>query len=156
MQKMKRQSGFFLVEVVVASAVIATVLILLLGSIQNSVEVSQRSLERTQVSFLLEEGVEGMKSIRDAGWSTVSSLTEGTTYYLSWTGSAWSISQSATTIDRFTRTISVAPVYRDGSDDIAATGTLDTDAKKVTVRVTWSAPSGLQEEDLQFYIFNIR
>jgi Tfp pilus assembly protein PilV len=157
MKRLQSQHGFFLIEVVVASAVIATALVLLLGSIQNSVEVSQRSLERTAASFLLEEGVEAMKSIRDTNWATVSTLTPNTTYYLQWSGSAWTISQTVTLIDRYTRTISVESVYRDAaSDDIDEGGALDTDAKKVTVKVTWNAPSGLQEDDLSFYIFNIR
>src|SRR4051812_43467589 len=104
-QKPTQQRGFFLIEVVVAASVIAVVLILLLSSIQDMVEVSQRSLERTKASFLLTEGAEAVKSIRDDAWTNISVLTAGTTYYLSWNGSKWSLTTTASTVDQFTRTI---------------------------------------------------
>lgn len=151
------QAGFFLLEVVIASAVIATILVLLLGSIRNSVEVSQRSLERTQAAYLLEEGVEAMKAIRNqsTGWTTISGLTNGTIYYLSWSGSMWSLSTTPSTIGSFTRTVVVAAVQRDADDDIAASGTTDTGTKKVTVSVTWTTPSETKVETLSFYISDI-
>jgi type II secretory pathway pseudopilin PulG len=157
MQKNSSQKGFFLIEVVVASSVIAVVLILLLGSIQDMVEVSQRSLERTKASFLIEEGAEAVKSIRDDSWTTISALSTDTPYYLSWNGSQWTLSTTASSIDQYTRTIVFSTVSRDSNDDIVSSGgTLDTDAKKAAITVSWTVPSGTQTEDTQFYIFNIR
>lgn len=151
------QQGFFLIEVVVAASIISVVLILLLGSIQNSVQASKRSLERTQVSYLLEEGAEATKSIRDGSWSTISALTNGTTYYLSWNGSGWSFTTTPQQIDAFTRTVTFDSVSRESSDDIVtAGGTLDPGTRKITVAVSWSTPSGTQTETLVFYIANIR
>jgi type II secretory pathway pseudopilin PulG len=147
--------GFFLIEVIVATAIIATVLILLVGAIQDSVEVSKRALERTQAAYLLEEGVEAVKSVRDTAWSTIAGLTSGTTYYLSWTGSAWALTTTPSTIDVFTRTIVCATVYRDANDDIATSGTADTGTRSCTVTVAWSAPSGTQSQNLTFYISDI-
>ena len=155
---MKRitQHGFFLIEVVVAASVITAVLLLLLGAIQNSVEASQRSLERTQVSYLLEEGAEAVRAIRDNNWNTISSLTTNTTYYLSWSGSAWSITTSPNTIDAFTRTVVFSPVSRDVNQDIVSTGgTDDPGTKKVVLTVTWNSQSGPKSETLSFYIANI-
>ncbi len=152
----KKQSGFFLIEVVVATALIAGVLISLLSLVQNTVEVSQRSLERTQASYLLEEGSESIKIIRDSGWSNISDLTDGTTYYLSWNGSIWSTSTTASTVGAFTRTIVLSAVSRDANDDIVSSGgTVDTRTRKVTVTVIWTAPSGTQTESLVFYIADI-
>lgn len=150
------QHGFFLIEVVVASSIIAIVLILLIGSIQNTVEVSERSLEQTQAAYLLEEGAEATKAIRDTSWAQLAALTNTTTYYLSYNGTTWTTTTTANTIDRFTRTVIFSPVYRNGTDDIAATGTLDTGVRLVTVTVSWSAPSGNQSKTLSFYIANIR
>lgn len=141
---------------IIASSVIAVVLILLIGSIQNTVEVSQRALERTQASFLLEEGAEATKAIRDTSWSSISSLTPGTTYYLSYNGSAWVFTTTPVVIDRFTRSIVVTNVSRNATDDIAASGTTDSGTKLVTVTVSWSASTGLQTKSLAFYIANIR
>ncbi len=149
--------GFFLIEVVVASAVIAVVLMLLLGSIQNSVEASRRSLERTQVSYILEEGAEAVKSIRDTDWATITALSNDTTYYLVWSGNSWTLSTTPQSIEVFTRSVSLDPVYRSGTDDIVASGgTLDTGTRKVTITTTWSSSSGDKSEDLSFYITDIR
>ena len=150
-------NGFFLIEVVVAAAVIAVVLILLLGSIQDSVEVSQRSLERTQVSYLLEEGAEAVKAIRDGGWATLAALSNETIYYLSWSGTTLSLTTTPQTTDIFTRTIVFSAVSRDGNDDIVASGgTIDTGTRKVTVTTTWTVGGVARSEALQLYVANIR
>lgn len=155
--RIREQAGFFLIEVVVAASVIAAVLMLLLGSIQNSVDVSARSLERTQASYLLEEGSEAVKAIRDNGWSTISALTNGTTYYLSWSGSAWSLTTTASTIGEFTRRVTFASVSRDTNDDIVTTGgTTDSGTRAVTVTVSWTVASGTKSESISFYITDIR
>ena len=99
------QSGFFLIEVVVASAVIATVLIYLLGAINDSVEISQRALERTQASYLLEESAEAVKAIRDQDFATINALTLGSTYYMQWNGSTWVLTATPQTVGIFTRSI---------------------------------------------------
>ncbi len=155
---MKYNKGFFLIEVVVAASIISVVLILLLGSIQDSVEVSQRSLERTQSSYILEEGAEAVKAIRDAAWTNISGLTSGTTYYLSFNGTAWSLNTSTPdTLGAFSRRVVFADVYRDSNDDITTSGgTIDAGTKKVTITTNWTAPSGSKTESLDFYIANIR
>ncbi len=153
----KSQKGFFLIEAVIASSVIAAVLIYLLSSIQNSVEVSQRSLERTQAAYLLEETTEAIKSLRDDAWATINALTPGTTYYLSWNGTDWVTTTTVQTVGNFTRSFTISPVLRDGSSDIVASGgTDDAGTKKIIATVTWLAPSGTKTESLSFYISNIR
>jgi Tfp pilus assembly protein PilV len=140
-KNLKKNKGFFLIEVIIASAMIAGVIIVLLSTIQNSVEVSQRSLERTQASYLLEEGAEAVKSIRDDSWSSITTLTNGVT---------------PQTVGNFTRSFVLGAVYRDGNDDIASSGTLDTGTRMVTETVSWSTPNGTKSETLSFYIADIR
>ncbi|HWC57510.1 MAG TPA: hypothetical protein VG621_00960 [Candidatus Paceibacterota bacterium] len=156
--KQHSSEGFFLIEVVVAASIIATVLIFLLGAIQDSVDASRTSLERTQASYLLEEGAEAVKAIRDGGWSTISALDNATPYALSWSGSAWSLTTSSPeTIDAFTRTVTFDAVSRDSSDTIVASGgTLDAGTRKVTITVSWNAAGGSTSVILPFYIANIR
>lgn len=147
--------GYFLIEVVVASSVIAVVLILLIGSIQNSVDVSHRALERTQASYLLEEGAEAVKSIRNVGWTSITAATLGTTYYLHWSGSQWSLTTTPETVGSFTRTVVFSAVTRDVDDNIAASGTTDTGTEQATVTVAWTPPSGVKTETLSFYLSDI-
>ncbi len=153
----KTQAGFFLIEVVIAAALVGGVLITVLGLVQDTVEVSQRALERTQASYLLEEGIEGVKSIRDSQWTNITALTHNTPYYLTWSGTAWTLSTTPGTIGLFTRTITFEEVYRNVTDDIVTSGgTLDAGTKKGTVTVSWSAPTGAQSESMVFYIGDIR
>jgi Tfp pilus assembly protein PilV len=158
MSRQVHTRGFFLIEVIIAATIITVVLIYVLGSIQRSVEVSQRALEKTQASYLLEEGAEAIKGIRDNAWSNVSNLVDGTTYYLSWSGSAWTTTSTAQTIGTFTRSFTVSAVSRDAttSDIVSTGGVSDIGTKLVTVTTTWFPPSGTRSETLSFYISNIR
>jgi Tfp pilus assembly protein PilV len=152
-----QQRGFFLIEVIVASAVIGTALIFLVGSIQDSVEVSQRALERTQAAYLLEEGVEVVKAVRDQnnGWDTITNLSTSTTYYPTWTGAAWTLSATPVTVGKFTRTVTKTAVTRNSDQDIDMIGTVDPGTMKFTTTVTWQSPSGQKSEALSFYVSNI-
>lgn len=153
----KTQKGFFLIEVVVATALTATIIIFLLGLVQDTVKISQASLERTQASYLLEEGEEAVKTIRDDAWTNISSIGNGVTQYLSWNGSKWAFSSTDSPIDNFSRSIVLEAVSRDANDDIVTSGgTVDTRTRKVTVTVSWSTSSGTKTESLVFYIADIR
>jgi hypothetical protein len=154
----KIQKGFFLIEVVVSTAIVAGVVIFLLGLVQSTVEVSANSLERVQASYLLEEGGEVLKIIRDGGWNNITSLVNGTTYYISWDGLAWSLSTTANTVDGFTRTIVFESVNRDTNDDIATVGgNTDTRTRKVNITVSWNNSTGQSRaETLSLYLADIR
>jgi len=150
--------GFFLIEVVIVASVIATVLMYLLGSIQNSVEVSQRSLERTQAAYLLEEGAEAIKSIRNAtgGWTILNAAANGVTQYLSWNGSVWSLTTTPQMVDIFTRTVVFSSVNRDAASDIVSSGgTLDTRTRKAVITVSWLAQSTTKSESVTLYLTDI-
>ncbi len=154
----KNKKGFALVELMVACSIIVVATFALVSAGQKGIVLSERALRQTQASYLLEEGAEVMKIIRDGGWSSVSSLSSGTTYYLSYDNSTntWSISTTANTIDSFfTRSIVLSDVKRDSNDDIASSGTTDSHIKKVTVTVTWNASTGSVSKDLSFYLVDI-
>lgn len=147
-----KKSGFALVEILVACTIISVALIALITSVQAATELSRRSVENIQVSFLLDEGAEVTKIIRDNGWSGISSLTIGTTYYPTFSSNIWSLSTTPNTIGAFTRTIVLDYVYRDINDDIASSGTLDTGMRKITETITWNNEKGVQTKTLTFYI----
>lgn len=152
----KKHTGFFLIEVVVATAVIATVLVVLLGAISNSVDISSLALQRAQASYLLEEGAEAIKVIRDNAWTNITNLTPNTDYYFSWSGSTWTSTSTPNTNGIFTRTAQCENVSRDANNDIVATGgTNDAGTKKCTVTVRWTSTRGAQSESLSLYISNI-
>ncbi len=150
------QRGISIIEMIVVSSVIGTVMLMVLGTLQNTIQLSQRSIERVQASMLLEEGVEVVKLIRNTAWSTISGMTNNTTYYPTWNGAAWSLSTTPSTIDnKYTRTVVFSSVYRDGQAKIATSGTLDAGTKKVVVTITWQTADQQFSTPLTFYVSNI-
>lgn len=150
--------GFSLVEVVIASAIISIITFSIVSAAQKGLVLSLRALHQTQASYLLEEGAEAVKNVRDTSWSSISALTVGTTYYLSFntTSNIWSLSTTANKVDNFfTRTVLVSSVYRDANDDIATSGVIDTYTKKVDINVSWLSDGGTVSKSLSFYITNI-
>lgn len=159
-----RNNGFTLIEVLIACFIISVTTLTLMSAASKGIELSSRALRQAQASMITEEGVEAVKAIRDADWSNISSLTLNTNYYLSFnTGSnTWSLSTTpsvnpATPIDgRFTRAIVFSAVYRDGNDDIVASGsTPDSGTKRVTVSTSWQSSGETISKDIVFYISDI-
>ena len=83
--------GFTLVEVVLVASIFSMFVVSLFGYYQKVLEVSKETTRYIHSGFLLEEGVEAMKLLRDESWSSrIAPLSTTTTYYLYWTGSMWS------------------------------------------------------------------
>lgn len=153
-----KNKGFALMEIIIASAIISIITFAIVSAAQKGLGLSQRAVHQTQASYLLEEGAEAVKTIRDSSWATISALTLGTTYYLSFntTTNLWSLSTTPSTIDSFfTRTVVVSAVSRDVNDDIASSGTVDVRTKKVVVTTSWPSSSGTLSKTLSFYVADV-
>jgi len=152
-----KQHGALLVEVLIGSAIIASVLVLLAGSLVRFNLLAVDNLRRTQAAFLASEGLEAVRSLRDTSWTeAVATLNPGTEYYLVWASDHWALDITPTLIDnRFDRTVSVAAVSRDANYDIAATGTLDPDLWLVTASVSWPTGRGTTTKQLSAYLTNL-
>lgn len=148
-----------LVEIILASAMLTLVLLSIELYYKKILDVSVDTTRHIQAGFLLEEGIEVMKLLRDDGWTTnIATLTPGTPYHLRWTGTEWATTTSAQLVENiFTRTVVISDVLRDGSDNIAEAGTLDPGTKKVTVSVSWSRKGGTATttETVETYIANL-
>ena len=153
------QGGFGLVEVLVGSSIIAAVLISLLGVAGNFIRVSHATVRTTQGVYLLEEGVEASRLIRDGGWTAnIVPLSVGATYRFAWDTSTdtWVPTTTIHYIDgMFDRTFTLSDVYRNADDDIAGSGTLDPNTRLVTVTVSWRGPSeATTSKSISTYITN--
>ena len=150
-------SGFTMVEVLVACSIITIIVLTTMSSAQKSLQLSSLALRQTQANFLLEEGAEAVRSIRDNNWTTISNLILDANYYLSYdlNSNSWLLGQTPNTIDSFTRIVVISAVKRDASDDIASSGTLDNGTKKVTITISWPGSTGTVSKSLSFYLANI-
>lgn len=152
--EMKR--GFMMVEILVATSIIVVVILSVMAVSQRLIHVSRQSLHTAQAGFLLEEGAEAVRILRDNAWTNVSSLVNGTTYYLDFTGSTWVLSTTPSTVGIFTRTVSLASVNRDDTtNDIDSIGTDDPGTKLFTITVSWSEGGAVVNKTLLFYITDL-
>ncbi len=148
--------GFMTVEVLVAVSIITVSVLAATAVAQKAISVSRQALHFSQANFLLEEGAEATRIVRDNGWSGISSLTAGTNYYPTFTGGTWTLSASSNTVGIFTRTVVITAVNRDNSTkDIASVGTNDAGTKLVTVTVSWVEGTTTVTKTLAFYISDI-
>ena len=155
--KQKLASGFMLVEILVAVCIITASVIAVTIVAQKSIAVSRQAFNSSQAGFLLEEGAEAVRILRDNAWSNISALTVGTTYYPTFTGGTWTMSTTPNTVGSFTRTVVVASVNRDSStkDIVSSGGSVDSGTKLVTVTVSWVEGADTVTKTLQFYVINI-
>lgn len=145
-----------MIEVIIASTIITLSMIAATAVAQKSMYVSRQATHTTQASFLLEEGAEVVRIMRDNNWTNISGLTVGTSYYSAFSAGAWSFSTTPSTIGDFTRTVQIANVNRDNTTkDISVSGTNDIGTKLVTVTVTWKEGGATISKTLSFYILDI-
>ena len=123
----------------------------------NSSGIIFRVTRNTEAVALAEEGIEGVRSLRDDGWTTnITTLTENATYYPVISANKWTLTNTnpGTVNNLYTRTVVIAGVNRDVNDDIAVAGTDDPNTKEVTVKVTWKEGQDVQDVTIVTYITN--
>ena len=153
---LQSRRGFMMVEVLIISSIITLSMLASMAVAQKSLFVSRQAVHSTHASFLLEEGAEAVRILRDNAWSNISVLTPGNTYYPTFSGGTWTLSSTPNTIGVFTRTVSIATVLRDNiTSDISLSGTDDPGTKLVTVTVSWLEAGVTVSKTLSFYIFDI-
>lgn len=154
--RLRRAQGFGVVEIVIGSALISIALIGLIGAFQSSLVASREAGRKLTATFLAEEGMEVARLMRDRSWTNISGLSTTTAYYLSFTGGTWATTTvSSQTFGTYYRTVRVTDVYRDGSDDIVASGTWDPYTKKITTDVSWIRRGATTTVSLSSYLADI-
>lgn len=145
-----------MVEVLIAVSIIAFSILAAMTVTQKSVSVSRQAFHMTEAGFLLSEGAEAVRIIRDNTWNNISSLVAGVNYYPSFLGGTWTLSQTVNNVGIFTRTIVVSNINRDNTTkDISSSGTDDPGTKLITVTVSWEEGGITVVKNLQFYITDI-
>jgi len=157
----KPSFGFALVEIVIGSAIIVTAILSLISVYNTYLLHALSNSKNIQAGLLLEEGVEAVKFLRDKGWTTyIQPLSSNTTYYLSWNSGLSMWTSSSTPVpyidNKFLRTFVLEDVKRNGSDQIASSGTTDPGTKKLTVTVAYTTTgSATSTKTMSTYITNL-
>ncbi len=154
--------GISLVEVVIGTALILLALTGMVSAYSFYLKAGLKNTDHLKSVFLLQEGVEAVTLLRDDTWSNLSSLATGTPYYLSWNGTKWVGTTTATLIDTvFTRTVTLDSVYRKtaGQDIVASSSpdakALDANARKLTVKVSWGTAGAMQSKQVVTFLTNL-
>jgi len=146
----KLTKGFGLIELLIATLLIATGLFALSDAVRASFTLLDQTSRASRALALASEGIDAVRTMRQLSWSSyIDPLAPDTPYYFVFTD-RW----SPTTIDPgaidgiFTRTITLADVYRKTGDDrivdvnASDAKKLDPGTKKVTASVSWKSTTG--------------
>ena len=156
-KKIYTSGGFGLIEIVVGVSIISLALmgtVFLGGSYEK---LSRSTLAAVKAEFLLEEGVEGLRSMRDTGWQNIAWLVSGASYFIDFNNGVYVATTSPQIIDGvYTRTVTVASVYRDSNFRIVSNGeSLDNETKDVTISIEWREGNATTTRSLRTYLANL-
>ena len=154
------KKGISVVEVIVASVVMSLAVISISVIYGNLISLSARNTAKVQAAFLLDEGIDAIKTMRGESWSNIASTTEGVPYYFIWSTDRWKATTTPASIDGFfTRYFVVSSVNRDTTDfnilTSTSTGVSDAGTKKVDITVSWSDQGATSTRTTSMYIFNL-
>lgn len=144
-------------EIIIASSILVAMILSALSVAQKSIALSRQGVHAMQANFLLEEGAEVVRILRDNAWSNVSSLNLGINYYPLFSVDNWTLPIAVNNVGIFTRTVVVSSVSRDATTGsiVSSGGILDTGTKLVTVHVSWMEGATTVTKVLPFYIMDI-
>lgn len=134
-----KKKGLILVEVLLAAGILGILLVPILNFFTTSIEANWFASKEVKAQALALEQLEVIRSLRERNWQE---LQDGR-YYLSLSGNRWELVESETgeTLDSFTRSLQIEPVYRDQADLIVDStdpaARLDPSTKKITSSVAW-------------------
>jgi Tfp pilus assembly protein PilV len=158
----KNNRGVSIVEVLIASAIIMTSVVSIMGVYGGLTSIAIRNTAKVQAGMLLDEGAESLRFMRDVSWnSNIAPLVNATTYTLYWDYGVSNYGWKATTTrsmidDQFDRTFVLSAVSRDvTSYDIVNTGgTLDAGTRKATISVSWFDGVATSSKSIIMYLYN--
>jgi len=144
----ERLHGMGLIEIVMTVAIISLTLFGTIVAFQFHLRTGLATTDRIKAAFLLEEGIEAVRFLRDTDWSNIGTLTVEAEYHLATTTNGWEATTTPQLIDgTFTRTFVLSDVYRKTVDDdivpesASDPKALDPGTKRVTARVVWGEPT---------------
>lgn len=147
-----------LIEVVIIIAVFSLIFVGFTTAFQRAVILSADHVQRIQSMYLVEEGHEAVRLIRDSGWAShIALLTRDTPYFLTFVGGSWQLTSvpQPYIFGIYERTVTFGAVMRDANNDIASVGTVDPNTILVTVDVAWRGRSATTTNEVATYLTNM-
>ncbi|MEI8067324.1 MAG: prepilin-type N-terminal cleavage/methylation domain-containing protein [Candidatus Shapirobacteria bacterium] len=133
-----KKNAFSLVEVILAIAIFAIITGGGIVGLIPALNQNRQSGEITIANRLAEEGLEAVRSIRSRDFNLITSGAKG----VGTSSNLWTFNGTSDTTDKYTRQITINPAYRDGSGNLALSGTLDPDTWLVKSTINWNFSVG--------------
>jgi Tfp pilus assembly protein PilV len=158
-QNRNTHRGVGLVEAIVVISIASVAFASLLSSAVFLLRGGLASADRAQALYLLEEGVEAIRFLRDQGYTTnITPLIGSGTFYLApTTGGFEATSTSPVELGQYARSVTLSRVHRRVSDNDIVPSTssdpkaVDSDTTLLSITVSWASGS----VDTQTYVTNI-
>lgn len=154
-QKYATDKGFSIIEILIAAAIISSVGIMSILSVQLYLRMSVRNSTNMQAALLFEETSEIILFLRDESWEdNIETLDLDTDYYLDWNGTSHITTTTEIQSNNLTRSFSLSEVLRDSDDKISETGNVDPDTLLVNINVSWEEKGEPKSLTSQMLIHN--
>lgn len=150
--------GMSIVEIVIASAIIAVCVTGIVGAIQIYLKIVYQNSRQSQAVLLLSEAAEALQFLKDESYSAqISNKTPGTNYYLLWNGSDYELKTTPVSLPfGIVRKINFEEVRRDSTDQIVSSGgTVDSQTKKAIIEITWPYKDEIKTLKSEVLLHNI-
>lgn len=150
------EQGLGIIEIMVVVGVVVFGFTAILELFRLNIQSSMTSRENLQAHALLAEAVEATRSVRDAGWSNLSSLIPQVDYYPIISGGAWALQTiNPGPVNGFSRRIVLEQARRDANSDIVTSGgTVDPDTFKVSAYIEWQSGGSAKTKNIVTYLTN--
>lgn len=147
----KIRSGQSIVEVIIAISILVIIGSSSIIAVLGSFSTTRLSKEQTRATYLAEEGIEAVKSIKNQGWEN---LVNGE-YGVSSESGKWAFAGNFDVSGKYTRKVKVSDVYRINGEISKSEGEIDPDTKKITSSVSWNfSPTRENNVSLIEYLTN--
>ncbi|QQR77240.1 MAG: hypothetical protein IPJ67_03785 [Candidatus Moraniibacteriota bacterium] len=129
--------GFSVVEVLLGAALFAVFASGAIALLLQGLQADRLAEEESVASNYASEGLEALRSMKNQSFASLTTTASSGIDRVG-SGGVWAFSGASTSYGKYVRTVSVAPVSRDGNGNVVASGgTNDPLSRKVTSTVTW-------------------
>lgn len=158
-KRINKNRGSGLLEVVIVVSILSLVVTASTAAAQLYITYSMRNMNNVKAGYLLEEGVEVVKIMRDISWTThIAPRNNGATTSIAFQSGSWGFGTSSAVVDgTYRRTVRFDQAFRDAGGDLDTSGSNEPDARLVTVTVEWNDPvsKATTSKSLSTYVVNL-
>lgn len=155
-KSLQQQKGIGLIEIIVSLAVIMIVFVSFLELAKYTMKIQEYNQTKIETINLAAGTIEAVRSNRNENWDNFAALLTGIKYYPVISGNKWTLTTTDPGLinQTYSRWIILETVYRDGNDDISASGIEDNQTRKITAVVEWIDRGETKQTTLTTYLTN--